>query len=327
MDPKHNLTLIKGMQSAPKTFKSKMDTVLVTPAVVDSWHLPPFQRPLKVNKKVLALAEGLKENGGVIPGVLTLGRISERTYLVDGQHRIESFKLSGLNEGYADVRLCDFESFADMGEAFVNLQERLVAMKPDDVLRGLEGVIPLQAFIRKQCKFVGYDQLRRGPSSPIVSMSAVLRAWAMSSSEVPTGTGHSAIGVARELNDETSTQLVQFLNMAYGAWGGDPEYYRLWGSLNMTMSMWLWRRLVLTAYSQRSIRLTANQFGRCLMAMSADQSYLDWLVGRNLNERDRSPCYGRIRRIFVQRLSQEEDPKKIFFPAPAWYNSNGTNYR
>jgi hypothetical protein len=37
------------------------------------WKLPAFQRPLRVNAKVLALVEEIRTEGGVIPGILTLG--------------------------------------------------------------------------------------------------------------------------------------------------------------------------------------------------------------------------------------------------------------
>lgn len=317
------LQVIKGLKPAPKTLRSKMDTVLLTPAVVESWHLPPFQRPLRVNEKVHQLAEELKQNAGVLPGVLTLGRINERTYLVDGQHRVEAFKLSGLPEGFADVRLCDFESLADMGEEFVNLNQSIVKMRPDDVLRGLEGTIPALAMVRRHCDFIGYDQIRRGGASgAVVSMSVVLRCWATSSKEVPGSTGGSSIALAKELTDDSAQQLVQFLNVAHGAWGRDQEYWKLWGTLNLAINMWIWRRTVLSQYSAKSIRMNVNEFGKCLMALSTSSEYLDFLHGRNLTDRDRSPCYARIRAIFNKRLLDlGVDKEKIRFPAPAWYAS------
>jgi hypothetical protein len=36
------------------------------------------------------------------------------------------------------------------------------------------------------------------------------------------------------------------------------------------------------------------------MSVSANTDYVDWLVGRNLGERDRTPAYGRLKTIFVQ---------------------------
>ena len=50
---------------------------------------------------------------------------------------------------------------AEMGDAFVALNSRLVNMRPDDILRGLEGSIPALQEIRASCPFVGYDQIRQ----------------------------------------------------------------------------------------------------------------------------------------------------------------------
>src|SRR5687767_8223986 len=170
---------MKGLRelpkSAPKSVRSTMDTVLLTQEWVKSMAHVPFQRPLRVNEKVSALAEELKCSGGVIPGVLTIGVIGKERYLVDGQHRVEAFKLSGLRDGYADVRICHFDSMAEMGEEFVNLNSQLVRMRPDDILRGMEGSNIGLTMIRKACEFVGYDMIRRGASAPILSMSTMLR--------------------------------------------------------------------------------------------------------------------------------------------------------
>jgi len=55
------------------------------------------------------------------------------------------------------------------------------------------------------------------------------------------------------------------------------------------------------------------------MSISADTLYLDWLVGRKLGERDRSPAYDRIKKAFVKRLEQDMG-RKPSLPAPAWAN-------
>jgi hypothetical protein len=44
---------------------------------------------------------------------------------------------------------------------------------------------------------------------------------------------------------------------------------------------------------------------------------MDWLVGRMLNDRDRSPCYQRIKGIFQKRVEQEKGSKPRL-PQPAW---------
>lgn len=87
--------------------------------------------------------------------------------------------------------------------------------------------------------------------------------------------------------------------------------------------MWMWRRLVLDKErvgNTRYVVLTPDQFKRCAMSVSADANYVDWLLGRNIGERDRSPCYQRLKTIFVQRLANDT-PKattKPKLPQPAW---------
>ncbi len=140
----------KGRE-APKSVRSAMETLLFTRGEVDAWRVPDFQRPIRVNAKVLALVEELKRNGGIIPGILTLGKISgdKTIYIVDGQHRAEAFKISELGECIADVRIVTFESFADMANEFVELNSRLVNMRPDDILRSLAQSMP--ALQRPRC--------------------------------------------------------------------------------------------------------------------------------------------------------------------------------
>lgn len=66
--------------------------------------------------------------------------------------------------------------------------------------------------------------------------------------------------------------------------------------------------------------LTPEQFKRCMMSVSAARDYIDWLQGRNLTERDRSPAYVRLKAIFVERVAEEAkgDRKRAVLPAPDW---------
>jgi hypothetical protein len=54
-----------------------------------------------------------------------------------------------------------------------------------------------------------------------------------------------------------------------------------------------------------------------LIGLSADANYTEWLVGRNMSDRDRSPCYGKIKSIFARSLERELG-KKIYMPKPEW---------
>jgi len=309
----------------PKSSQSKMETLVITPAMVASWKLPPCQRPLRINAKVRAVSEEIKETE-VIEGVLTLGRVTGHDcfYLVDGQHRTEAFKLAGLSEAIVDVRVMMFSSMAELATEFYRLNSRLVNMRPDDNLRALEEVTPALQAIRKSCEFVGYDFIRRNTASPIVSMSALLRCWTASNSDTPAGSnsGRSAAEIAETLDQQSTQNLIAFLSTAHAAWGRDPEYYRLWGNLNMTLCMWLWHKLVIDRDrygNKRYVVMSIPDFKKCLMSVSADGDLLAWLPGRNLTDRDRSPCFGKLKTIFARRLAEESSgSKKILLPAPAW---------
>jgi hypothetical protein len=319
-----NVTILKGVREAPKSARSAMETLLLTQDEVEHWLTPPFQRPLRVNDKVRAMAENLMQEGGFISGVLTLGLLSgaRHYYIVDGQHRIEAFKISGLKEGIADVRIVNFETMADMAEEFVNLNSQLVTMRPDDILRGLEESVPALQSIKSKCDFVGYGQIRRESSSAaVLSMSVALRTWACSKQEAPSSAGGiSAAQLARDMDRDGTASLIDFLLTARAAWGSDPEYYRLWANLNLAISMWLWRRLVVDKSRgvRRYVVLDRDQFKRCLVALSADEDYVDWLRGRSLGDRDRSPCFVRMKAIFVKRLQEEKPGGRILLPQPEW---------
>ncbi len=317
---KQQLQLISKLVSASeKKTRTTTDTIMVTPELLEHWKSPPFQRPVSENDKVRALAESMKVDGGVWPGTVTLGIWNGVTYVIDGQHRKASFLISGLEQGYTDVRVLHVSSMAEMGEEFVRLNSQLVRMRPDDILRGLEESVPALKEIRRCCPFVGYDQIRRGPSSPVVSMSMLLRIWRGSAANVPgsQAAGLSTPTLATTLVPEEAEQLIHFLTEAHLAFGREVEYARLWGGLNMVLCMWLYRRLVITQYSPKSPRLTREQFRKCLMSLSADSTYMDWLVGRHIGERDRSPAYGRIKSCFAIRLKAELQ-RNISLPQPDW---------
>lgn len=315
------LKIVKPQTEAEKATHTTMDTIEVTPNLVRSWRLPPFQRPLRVNEKVMLLGQYVKEQGGVIPGIITIGVLDGVRYLIDGQHRREAYLISECPVGYTDVRICHFKSMAEMGEEFVNLNSRLVQMRPDDILRGLEETYDVLKKIRRRCSFVGYDQIRRNDKGPVVSMSALLRCWSASGCETPSSGAMSAAKRAELLSQTECDHLINFLNIAIGAWGRDLAYGRLWSNLNLSLCMWLYRRIV-TGEIQlsslaRATKLTPELFSKCLMSLSADSTYVDWLLGRNMASRDMSPAYARIKAIFARRVEQETG-KKLLTPQPAW---------
>lgn len=321
-------TVIKmpGTREAPKNVRSVMDTLLLTIGGIDRWKKPAFQREQRMTVKVIALVQELKQNGGVIPGIITLGKLSGETYLIDGQHRIAAFRETGLEEGYADVRICHFDSMAEMGEEFVKLNSALVRMKNEDILRGLEGVNPHLSAVRRRCPFIGYDHVRIVPpgatgSKILLSMAVAIRTW-YGSEKTPT-TGPSSPLSANMLNEADVKLISDFFTACHEAWGADKTNFKLWGSLNLCVLMWLWRRVVLgqdqarTHGGSKPMRLTREQFVACMMTLSADGRYADWLVGRSLGDRDRGPCYTRIRETFVRRLAGF-DMRAPRFPKSDW---------
>lgn len=307
----------KPKSTAEKATRTVVDTIGFTREEAANWILPPFQRPLRMNEKVRALAETIRNDGGVIPGIVTFGILSNVRYLLDGQHRREAFLISEKEQGFADARTCYFDSMAEMGEEFVKLNSRLVVMRPDDMLRGMEGMLDCLQKIREACPFVGYDNVRRGTSAPVLSMSLCLRAWEQSRSEVPNNTCASGLVLANAMHTDDAKLMCNFLKACYTAWGRDEEYVRLWSSLNLILCMWLYRRTVLVKHSPRTTKLTTEQFVKGLLSLSASSPYLDWLVGRRIGERDRAPGYSRITQLFGTRL-QSEFKEKIQFPRPAW---------
>ncbi len=310
-------TVIQLKSKAQRSTGTSVDTIMITPQSVLDWENPPFQRPLKVNAKVIALSEDIKAEGGVLPGIITIGILDGKQYLLDGQHRREAFIISAVSEGFTDVRYRRFESMADMGEEFVNLNSSLVRLRPDDILRGLEGTNPALQLVRKRATFVGYDMIRRGPKSPILGMSVTLRCWHGSTTETPVATAPSAATIAKTFTEEEATLCTDFLNIAEKAWGRDPEYARLWGGLNLTLTMWLYRRLVISPWSTKTPKLTKEQFRAALCSLSADASYLEWLVGRNMTERDRAPAYKKMKGIIAHRLTNELGTRPKL-PDPPW---------
>jgi len=316
------LKLVKPTTEAERTTRTVTDTIEVTPDILRSWQIPEeFQRPLHVNEKLLEIAKEIAADGGVIPGVITLGMLDGVRYLVDGQHRREAFYHSECIVGYVDIRVLHFKTMAEMAEEYEKLNSQIVKMRPDDHMRALQNTCPPIAKIRKRCPFVGFDMVRRGDRSPILSMSTTLRCWNSSSKEVPQSGGTAAKVFAKTMLMEDADRLIDFLDLAMEAWGRDVEYQHLWKSLNLTLCMWLYRRIVVAPYSVRTPKVSKELFKKCLHAVSADSNYLDYLQGRQLSERDRSPAYNKIKLIFAKRM-EVETGKKPLLPQPTWASNS-----
>jgi hypothetical protein len=313
-----NIKVVKPSSTSEKLTRTTVDTIEFTHKLVASWRLPSFQRELKINAKVIACAKEITEAGGVLPGILTIGMFEGDAYIVDGQHRLSAWSQTGLQLGYADVRTCWFNDMSKMADEYVRLNSSLVKLRPDDVLRGHEASTPALSAIRHKCKFIGYDMIRRGDKSPVLSMSVFVRIWAASRQETPTApTSENAIKL---FDDEETRHAITFALICYEAWSRDREYSRLWGALNLSLCAWLYRRLVLgqdRTSETRAHKFSADEFRKCLMSLSAESAYLDYLVGRNTTDRDRAPAYARVRQLFQKRIFTDTG-RKIRMPEPPW---------
>ena len=300
--------------------QSLMETKLLTLEEMNAWVLPPFQREEVQNKKVVEFAEGLKRNGGLIGGVIHLGVLRNETtiFLVDGQQRRGGCNLTGLNEFIADVSLKIYDSMATMAEDFKSINSRLVALRPDDLLRAYEMSHADLRQLRAECPFVGYANVRRSSEKgAILSMGATLKCWFGSAMPTPACQGN-AIELLDQFTETQRQQLTVFLHAAHSAWGNEKECFRLWCNLNLLMCMYLFRKLTLEPTNRRAA-VPPDMFRKCLLSVSAASQYSDWLQGRSTAERDRGPCYKRLKCIFADRLTQEYGGNFTYrMPKPEW---------
>lgn len=310
----------KPTTDAEKAVGVTYDILAVTPDELRAWLLPECQRELTVNARVRGMAVTIREDGGVVPEPISLARLGNHTYLVDGQHRREAALLSGCEVLYVEVRWLHVRSLQDVHALFKRLQQKLVSMRPDDTLRASESASPGLQRIRSTCPFIGYDKIRRQGNGPMVSMSTVLRAWFGAIPETPSPSNLNpdtlVESVVVNLKNDVNN-CIDYISACYDAWGRDNANKRLWTSLNLTLCAWLYQRTVTGQYSGKTTKVTKDLFRRCLMSVAADATYGDWLVDRTLRERDRTTAYTKLKQIFAKRIALETG-KKPMLPQPAW---------
>ena len=291
---------------AQKTTRSNVDTIMFMIAEAAAWKKPPFQRDLSKNKKYWEVVDLIKNDGGCIPGIITLAVLDGVKYVCDGQHRISAFFESGCPVGYSDVRIIYCDDMGEMAKEFKNLNGRISSMKADHNLHAMDEEYPVLKQIQKICQFVGYSK------TSTVGMNSIIKAWlnsgsdALTSSFTVSGQSHRLAEIDDDLID-----LTTLLKAAHAAWGKDIEYKRLWGELNMTLVMWMYRVLVLSpkATTDRTDRIDMPMFQKCLAEVTSTPAYLDWLFRKKVNVRDISPGVKRIRDIFARRITSETGRK------------------
>lgn len=323
---------------APKSMRSEMETMIVTPDLLSQWKLPKFQRPLNLTNEVRKAAEEMQLEAGkdpdeafaTIQGVITLGRFERQTYLVDGQHRLfgsfawacrELLAHGGVQvkQALINVRQANFDSMKEMADEFVMLNSQLNKTKPDDVMRAIAEGSPAMAAIEKACPYIGYDLTGENKNRLLLSMSAALRVWNGSGGLVPAHGPRAQEIVSKHLNDEEAKRMIDFFGACEEAGWVNTAFKRLWSSLNLGIVMWMWRRLVLGETrsfhgGQRPMVLTREQFVFCMREL-LNEDYLNYLVGRSLRFQDRVPTYARVKELFTVGLIRMgiETPR---FPMP-----------
>jgi hypothetical protein len=276
-----------------------------------------------INKKIIAFAEQLRSSKGMINGVIVLGHLPDdpNTYLVDGTQRRKACNMCGLDQFYCDIREIWFPNVEALALEYLRINDQLVRHTADDRLIAYEAINPWLSQLRARCPYIGYNQVRRAISGgPVVGMSVLLRAWFGSAQETPSQASGQSVDLCALVDQQEFTNLTRYLKLAYAAWGSEPEYYPLWTALNLIMTMWLFRQLVLNRdIKRRIVMLNDEHFKNCLMSLSASTDYLTWMPGRKMTERDRSPCYTRLRSVFIKRIILDTNIPPLL-PQPYWFS-------
>jgi hypothetical protein len=306
----------------PRKERDVMETVFIHPEKLGDWKRPGrIQRPLKLNEYIFQCAREMQLHAAQdpdeawceVPGIVTLAKFNGETYLLDGQHRLDgALKLAAgqvivaggvpVKVALARVRTIHIDSWTEMADEFGRINGQLVRTKPEDVLRAASmGNVNLQA-IERACPFIGYDRAGENKKQVLLTMPTAVRTWLGSAGVVP-AQGPTVGELTKYLNKPTTLEVIDFYLACDAAGWQNSVYQRFWGTLNLSINMWLYRRLVLGEHQQRfhggikPMILTRAQFVECMRGLTMDADYHEWLSGRTLRERDRVPCYTRLKEI------------------------------
>lgn len=224
---------------------------------------------------------------------------------------------------FAKIQYEYHDSMIAMAERFEKLNTPIERIKRDDIYRCNLNRSPSIDALVKKCPFIGFGAVKRnGTNSACVArVSGILRYWYSSRPEVPVARMPSARDtVAWFDKEDTVDDLVTFLGLCHRAWSSSPEYSSLWNPFNMTLCMWLYRRICLEVTS-KGLQVTNELFYLCLLSLTGNRDYLAWLAaahgGRSMN-RDRNEGYRRITDSFRRTIQDSLGGKKCFLPVPTW---------
>ena len=83
------LSLVKPKTAIEKKTHTTVDVIGLYPDQIKKWKVPMGQRPLRENAKVRAVAEQIKAEKGVVPGMF-LGPSAHRSYPILAKLRLKA---------------------------------------------------------------------------------------------------------------------------------------------------------------------------------------------------------------------------------------------
>lgn len=296
----------------------RSEVVVVTVALVNSWERPDFQRMFKQTKNVVDATNQIGRTEE-IPGTIWIGVWEGRSYVVDGQHRIEAFLGANIAEALASVAFKAFDSYDAMARFYRMINTPLRSFSAQDNLKAAAVEYESLRIIEREATFASWYKPKRN-SGKTIQISSMVRFWGMARSDAPGGSAQ-VVAVAAGMNKLAAHRLCVFGSLCHDAWGTDSGYAALWGGLNFPVVLWLYARTVLRdpEPSLRVTRLDQPAFKKALVSL-CDESYVDWLRGRNSLQNFRSPCYNKIKQRFKATL--EKRGERLTLPSPDWASNN-----
>lgn len=282
------------------------------------WKIPDWGREPKVNRHVLSVAEDLKECNH-LSSTLVLGVYDNTIWRIDGNHRLLGFLLSGIPNMLAHCMVHYCDGHKDMYRIYKIYQRHLRTPTKDDNLKGLaETRDPLQT-IKNRCKFVTYETVNDTESRRI-RMSAVIRAWYDSVPYIPKHIRANIEEQAVKIEETEARKIVEFLLACKE--GLSIQVPFLWKPINITLLMWLYRRLVWGEIDVESedveySRLTKDEFILGMLGLQTNNYY--GTLGTRELERDRFGAYTSLMSYFKKSLHSMGVKRRLTLPIkPKW---------
>lgn len=316
--------------------RSRVVKIKLTPAVINGWQTPYWQRPIRYNVKVRAMIEEMQRTPR-LDSMLVVGVIKKRNrlhlFLVDGHHRKSAFNRAGIPYLNIDVKFVYVETMGEMSELYLRCQDQISRSTADNNLKGLAVTHSQLADIESECGCITYDGVRLGTSTASVSMSTIVQIWYDSLLDPPkknVGSPPKSITeLASGLTKKDAEKITEFVLLCKDRFGFSKHSSGLWKHINLTLCLWLYRIMVWREgwdegedYS-RVTALTPDQFGTGLLGLMNDRYY------QTLNKKslgsvvDRKDAYLSISRLFSSNLTACGVVSRPRLPKPPWAAKKG----